>query len=110
MTFQIISHNTLSRHLYADDILLVDLRSREDYDRAHIPHARWMDWEYATTDIPALWADFEKEHHCPPQWIVLYCDSGHISLITARDLATRGYPVMSLNGGFGQWEGETERS
>lgn len=103
MTFQIISRDTLKRLLHSDDILLLDLRSRDDYDKTHIPGAVWMNWETAADDIEGLWEDFARNHDCPPAWIVLYCDSGHISLLTARDLATRGYPVMSLNGGFHQW-------
>lgn len=106
MTFQIISANTLSRYLREDDILLLDLRSRESYDRGHIPQAVWIDWEQAERQVPLLWSDYQNAHHREPKWLVLYCDSGHISLLTARDLATRGYPVMSLNGGFHRWNGE----
>lgn len=107
MDFQIISANTLAGYLTADNILLLDLRSKESYDKEHIPQAIWMDWEKAEEQTPILWAEYEARHNQEPDWIILYCDSGHISLITARDLATRGYPVMSLNGGFHRWKGET---
>jgi rhodanese-related sulfurtransferase len=110
MTFQIISPKILKRHLLAGDILLLDLRSRQDYEEEHIPQALWMDWERATADVPLLWETYLKEHGCPPAWIALYCDSGHISLLTARDLATRGYPAMSLNGGYRQWKAEPDNN
>ena len=32
--------------------------------------------------------------------IVLYCDRGNISLIVARDLVRKGYPAISVGGGF----------
>ncbi len=107
MNFQIISANTLSQQLEKGNVLLLDLRSRESYERSHIPQALWMDWEQAEEQLPVLWADHTAAHGQEPEWIILYCDSGHISLITARDLAVRGYPVMSLNGGFRHWKGKT---
>lgn len=107
MNYQVISEKTLSRYLEMPGLLLVDLRSREDYEKSHIPGAIWQDWERIVDEFPALLADFEAEHGASPARIVLYCDSGHISLITARDLAVRGYPVMSLNGGFHRWHGDT---
>lgn len=107
MNYQVISEKTLSRYLEMPGLLLVDLRSREDYEKSHIPGAIWQDWERIVDEFPALLADFEAEHGASPALIVLYCDSGHISLITARDLAVRGYPVMSLNGGFHRWHGDT---
>lgn len=103
--FKIISSETLSKYLQKDRILLIDLRSMESYQRPHIPGAVWMDWEQAETDIITLSDSFHTSHGFYPDWIVLYCDSGNISLITARDLARLGYPVMSLNGGFHRWNG-----
>lgn len=107
MKYQVISEKTLSGYLQTSDLLLVDLRSREDYEKSHIAGAVRMDWESAIDDFPGLLADYEKTHGVPPAHLVLYCDSGHISLITARDLAVRGYAVMSLNGGFHRWHGVT---
>lgn len=107
MNYQVISEKTLSHYLEMPELLLVDLRSREDYEKKHISGAVWQDWEHIVEELPALLADFETTHGTLPTHIVLYCDSGHISLITARDLAVRGYSVMSLNGGFHRWHGET---
>lgn len=105
MTFKIISSDTLSRYLREDRILLIDLRNRESYDISHIPGAVWMDWEQAETEIVGVYEEFKRQRGFYPDWIVLYCDSGNISLLTARDLARLGYPVMSLNGGYHHWQG-----
>lgn len=107
MNYQVISEKTLSRYLEMPGLLLVDLRSREDYGKNHIPGAIWQDWEHIVDEFSGLLAGFETDHGTLPAHIVLYCDSGHISLITARDLSVRGYPVMSLNGGFHRWHGQT---
>ncbi|RHU98365.1 hypothetical protein DXB96_11000 [Clostridium sp. OM07-10AC] len=37
MNYQVISEKTLSRYLEMPGLLLVDLRSREDYGKNHIP-------------------------------------------------------------------------
>ena len=105
MLFKIISSDTLSNLLQKKRILLIDLRSRDSYEISHIPGAAWMDWEQAEADITILSDSFHSSHGFYPDWIVLYCDAGNISLITARDLARLGYPVMSLNGGFHRWNG-----
>lgn len=105
MNYRVISEKTLNEYLQEADTLLIDLRSRSDYETRHIPSAIWLDWERAVNEFPMLLKTYENEHQQLPAHIVLYCDSGHISLITARDLAVRGYTIMSLNGGFHRWHG-----
>ncbi len=109
MNLKIISEKTLSQYLNSDKILLIDLRSRKDYNDSHIPGAIWMDWEHAEEDTGAAVEHFYQQHGVDPEWIILYCDAGRISLLIARDLAGQGYPVMSLNGGFHRWHMATER-
>lgn len=100
MRFQIISCEMLEQYLKRNDILLIDLRSREDYDKEHIPNAVWADWETLEETIPSFLSALSFQ----PTWIILYCDHGNTSLLTARDLARNGYPVISLNGGFTYWQ------
>lgn len=108
MKFKIISSETLSQYMQKGNVLLIDLRSRESYRKSHIPEAVWMDWERAEIEITELAEDFRHIHGFYPAWVILYCDAGNISLLTARDLARQGYPVMSLNGGFHRWDGAVE--
>ena len=60
MNYQIISEKTLSAFLRSEHILLLDLRSREDYAKGHIPGAVWLDWEHACEDFPVFLENFEK--------------------------------------------------
>lgn len=99
MQFQIISCEMLEEYLKRRDILLLDLRSREDYEKEHIQNAVWADWETLEHTLPSYLSALPFE----PQWIILYCDHGNTSLLTARDLARNGYPVISLNGGYAYW-------
>lgn len=100
MQFRIISCEMLEQYLKRDDILLFDLRSRDSYEQEHIGCAIWADWETLEDTIPDYLANLPYK----PSWIILYCDHGNTSLLTARDLARNGYPVMSLGGGYAFWK------
>ena len=90
----------LEEYLLRSDILLLDLRARKDYDLEHIPSAIHADWERLEKTIASLLDSLSFT----PAWIILYCEHGNTSLLTARDLARNGYPVISLNGGFSYWK------
>ena len=99
MQLQIISCEMLEEYLKRSDILLLDLRSKDEYNKEHIPNAIWADWETLEETIPSYLATLPFQ----PKWIILYCDHGNTSLLTARDLARNCYPVISLNGGYAYW-------
>ena len=98
--FKIISCEMLEQYLKQNDILLIDLRNRERYDEEHIEHAVWADWETLEDNISSVLDNLSYT----PSWIILYCDHGNTSLLTARDLARNGYPVISLGGGYTYWK------
>lgn len=100
MKLRIISWETLERLRKEEDVFIMDLRDREDYEQAHVPGAVWADWERLEEEVPL----YLKKRGRTPQWIVLYCDRGNTSLLIARDLARRGYPAMSVNGGYYMWQ------
>lgn len=100
MQFQIISCETLEEYITRQNILLIDLRDKEDYDLSHLPHAIWYDWEKLEDNIPNILNTLPYL----PIWIILYCEHGNTSLLIARDLARNGYPVMSLYGGYTAWQ------
>ena len=100
MRFLIISCEMLEKYLALPDILLLDLREKAEYENGHISGAEWGDWETLEETMPQLL----KKLTYTPSWIILYCTHGNTSLLTARDLARNGYPVISLNGGYAAWE------
>lgn len=96
MQIKIISCEALKEYLDREDSLLIDLREQEDYEKGHLPGAVWADWEMIEDNIEDVLSEKRKD----VAHIILYCDRGNISLITARDLARHGYPVISLGGGY----------
>ena len=81
-------------------MLLTSVKSYSSYNAEHIPGALRVDWEDLEKNIASILLGLSFT----PAWIILYCDHGNTSLLTARDLARNGYPVISLNGGFAYWK------
>lgn len=99
MTLKIISPGDLENYINNYNTILIDLRDKADYKQEHIPGAVWADWEKLDKNIGSLLMSYNKK----PDWIILYCERGNTSLLASRDLARLGYPVISLNGGYGRW-------
>ena len=100
MKFRMVSVVELKEWMAGSDVLLLDLRDRQDFEKEHIPGAVWADWEQLENQIEDL-LHMQKRKI---QWIILYCEHGNTSLLAARDLARLGYSVMSVNGGFLRWK------
>ena len=78
------------------DLVIVDVRAREDFEQGHIPGA---------INLP-------REKWSPPQGLskekpnVIYCYSHvcHLGGAAAVQFAGLGYPVVEMDGGFKAWE------
>ena len=79
-----------------DNLVVVDVRAAEDYDKGHIPGA---------INLP-------KEQWERPQGLrkdktnVVYCytQQCHLAANACVRFASQGYPVMELEGGFEVWK------
>ena len=79
-----------------DNLVVVDVRAAEDYDKGHIPGA----------------INLTKEQWERPQGLrkdktnVVYCytQQCHLAANACVQFATSGYPVMELEGGFDAWK------
>ena len=79
-----------------DNLVIVDVRAAEDFAKGHIPGA---------INLP-------KEQWDNPQGLardktnVVYCytQQCHLAANAAVRFATKGYPVMELDGGFEVWK------
>ena len=80
--------------------LIVDVRTEEEYDEAHIPRAVNIPNETIGTDeIPEL---PDKD-----QTLLVYCRSGRRSKEASEKLAALGYTHVLEFGGIMTWTGET---
>lgn len=79
-----------------NNIVVVDVREAEDYEKGHIPgainlpHDKWNTAQGLKKDTLN----------------VLYCYSHvcHLAATAAVEFAGKGYPVMEMDGGFDAWQ------
>lgn len=82
-----------------DAIILLDVRSQEEYDGGHIPGAVCLPNEEICEDMPVA---FDKDAE-----ILVYCRSGSRSAQAAEKLSAMGYTNVSDFGGILSWPYET---
>ena len=80
--------------------LIVDVRTEEEYDEAHIPSAINIPNETIGTDVIPELPDKD-------QTLLVYCRSGRRSKAAAEKLAALGYTRVLEFGGIMTWTGET---
>ncbi len=97
-----MSVDELARQLQSSgrkSILLLDVRSREEYDVSHIAGAERFDESLSDAALARRWH--------PDRPIVTYCSIGYRSSAAARRLASLGYEnVSNLEGSLFRWVGE----
>ena len=84
------------------DFLLVDVRTKEEFEEGHIPGAINLPVEEIGDSQPQLLPNKD-------QVLLLYCRSGRRSQEAANKLAGMGYTKVYEFGGIMDWTGETEK-
>ena len=89
--FDLVSIDTARRRAMEKGYIVVDLRSRSEFDKGHIENA---------INIPE--GDIRKIDSFGRKgdiWI-LYCRRGSLSFRLASEMANQGYKVMAVVGGY----------
>src|SRR5690348_1926039 len=82
-----------------DEIVLVDVREKNEWDEGYIPGALHIPRGYLELRVEEAIPDKDKQ-------IVLYCAGGTRSMYAGLTLKQMGYEhVTSMSGGFSQWKG-----
>ena len=82
------------------DYIILDVRTQEEYETAHIPGAICIPNETIGTDDITELPDKD-------QLILVYCRSGNRSKQASEKLAKQGYTNIVEFGGINSWTGET---
>lgn len=95
MEFQAISMKEIEKYMCQPNTWLIDLRTKEEYDRCHIEGARCIPYD-----------DLEKYKKYIPKnnAYILYCERGVTSLLAAKELSKEGFKVYTAIGGLKAWE------
>lgn len=86
-----------------DDIIILDVRRKEEYDAGHIKGALLIPNETIDLNEPEQLSDKEAT-------ILVYCRSGVRSLEAANKLVEMGYHNVYDFGGIMQWKYDTVSS
>lgn len=86
----------LGRMIEAGNVNVVDVREAEDYEKGHVPGA--ISLPKGTWENPRGLAKDKTN--------VVYCYSQvcHLAASACVAFASKGYPVMELEGGFKTWQ------
>jgi rhodanese-related sulfurtransferase len=89
---------TRQRKEEQDEIVLVDVREKNEWDEGYIPGALHIPRGYLELRVEEAIPDKSKR-------VVLYCAGGTRSMYAGLTLKQMGYEdVVSMAGGFGQWK------
>jgi len=78
-----------------EDIVVVDVREAEDYQKAHIP---------GSINLPRdRWPSFEGLRKDRTNVLLCYSHVCHLAAKAGYEFAGAGYPVMEMDGGFEAW-------
>lgn len=98
-----ISPSEAKERLSADEnIILLDVRTPEEYREVHIPHSISLPLNELKSGITKAAKNKDAE-------IIVYCLSGMRAAQACRQLAYMGYTNVSNMGGIQSWRYETER-
>ena len=79
-----------------ENINIVDVRAAEDYAEGHIPGA---------VNLPKdKWQTLEGLRKDKTNVLYCYSQVCHLAATAAVEFASKGYPVMELEGGFRAWK------
>lgn len=110
--FNFLFHNSKNRHISphevkerlssGEKIILLDVRTPEEYREVHIPHSISLPLDELKSGIGKMVPKKEAE-------IVTYCLSGKRAAQACRELEAMGYTHVNNMGGIWNWNYETER-
>jgi rhodanese-related sulfurtransferase len=86
-----------------EDVTLLDVRTQEEYNEAHIDGAILLPYDTITADSDGLPENKDAT-------IIVYCRSGSRAASAAKTLAGLGYTRVYNLGGLGSWPYETVSS
>lgn len=93
---------TSALHAMASGAVVVDVRTRREYERGHMPGARLVDpRDLATSPVDAIWGDDPLAETSRP--IVVVSSTGSRAVAAARVLRESGFDAQVLAGGLVAW-------
>lgn len=94
---KLVTPEEMQSILQAEDVQLIDVRTKKEYDKEHIVNSQNIDYNSPTFDEDVTKLDKTKP-------VILYCKSGRRSAKCAKKLEDAGFKkVYDLEGGISKW-------
>jgi hydroxyacylglutathione hydrolase len=91
-----ISAAELAGRMRTEDVTVLDVRGRSEWDAGHVPGVPNVPYGHITERLAEIPRD---------KPVIVYCETGSRSAIAASLLLARGYEdVVNVRGGFADWE------
>ena len=78
------------------DLMLIDVRTKQEFDLARIPGATWIPRGMAEFEIAETVRDADTE-------IIVYCRTGSRAALVKKSLDAQGYRNVTAHAGFENW-------
>ena len=93
-TLKVINHDALWDYQKANDALLIDVRTKEEFSRGHIPGAINHNVDELRALLPTL---------DPTRKYIIYCQVGLRGYLANKILSNHGFDTVNLQGGYHLW-------
>ena len=94
MRFFTIGVNELEKYARKPNTILIDLRTKSEYEQYHIEGAKNIPYDELIETMGKLSKKITY---------ILYCERGGSSLMAAKDLSRKGYEIYTVIGGIHAW-------
>lgn len=94
---EFMSNSELQERIQANDnLILIDVRTKEEYDAGHLKGATWIERGILEFTLARTIRDPQTE-------IVIYCKKGNRSGLAVKELRRLGYQNVKAHVGFDAW-------
>ena len=87
--------NVNVKNLDYENMIIIDIRSREKYNDNHIPNSLHIDASELILN-PEKYLEKEKTYY-------IYCQKGKTSINVCINIYKQGYNVINIMGGYENW-------
>lgn len=97
LRFETIGNSDIDKYVNSKKAIIIDLRDRVDYEKAHIMNAINIPYEQIERGTKKM----------PKEYILIfYCESGGRGLMAAKYYYDKGYITKALMRGFKNYDGK----
>lgn len=84
----------------SEEVVLIDVREKDEYKAGHIPGAD----NFPLSELGTIYTNLDKNQH-----YYVVCQAGGRSGRACEFLEAQGFDVTNVTGGMNEWQGEVDK-